>query len=395
MPALLAAMAGLSLLIWLFLLFGRRGFWRADRFLPAEAPVPAEGWPAVTAVVPARDEAAVVGDSLAALRAQDYPGRFRVVVVDDDSSDGTAAIAGRVAEGTASSVAVRVIRGAPLPPGWSGKVWALSQGAAHAAGVEPEARYLLLTDADIAHDPASLRRLVAFAEAEDRDLVSLMARLQAPGAWATLLIPAFVFFFQKLYPFPAVADPASRVAGAAGGCLLVRRQALARAGGLEAVRSALIDDCALARSVKDSGGRLWLGLTRTVRSLRPYHGLGDVWRMVARTAYTQLDHRPALLAGTVLAMALTYLVPPLALLALPWHGSAAAAAMGGLAWLAMAFAYRPTLALYERPVWEAPLLPLAALLYTAMTADSALAHWRGAGGRWKGRTQSATAEGSS
>jgi hopene-associated glycosyltransferase HpnB len=379
----LTLLAGLSLAVWLYLLLLRDGFWRADQRL-SEAGAEADPWPEVVAVVPARDEAAVIGTSLAGLLAQDYPGRFRVVLVDDHSGDGTAEAAQRAAAGNPSRLTV--IAAGKLPPDWSGKLWALSEGLREAARLAPEARYLWLSDADIAHGPAVLRCLVAQAEGRGLDLVSVMAMLSCRRFWERLLIPPFIYFFQKLYPFPAANDPAKATAAAAGGCVLLRREALAAAGGLAAIRGALIDDCSLARLIKRNGGRTWLGLSHEARSLRPYSGLTEIWDMVARSAYTQLRHSPLLLAGTLAGMLTTYLVPPLAVvlawpLGAPWAGL-----LGLAAWAIMSFTLLPTLRFYGQPLIFAPALPLAALLYSAMTLDSAMRHWRGRGGAWKGRT---------
>lgn len=384
MADIVIILAGLSAAAWLYLALARRGFWRADQWL-ADPGEPAGGWPAVAAVVPARDEADVIARSIGSILAQDYPGELAVILVDDGSSDGTGAIARGLAAGAGRRLVV--LDGEPLPPGWAGKLWAVHQGVAAARELLPQHAFVWLTDADIAHRPGVLRALAGKAQADRRDLVSLMALLRCESGWEKLLIPAFVFFFQKLYPFPAVNDPAGRTAAAAGGCVLLRRAGLERAGGIAAIRGALIDDCALAARVRQSGGRLWLGLTGDVHSLRPYPRLGDVWDMVARSAYTQLRHSPWLLAGTLLGMLLLYLVPPLALLAWPLHGSGLAAGLGAAAWLAMAALYRPTLRLYRRPVWEGFRLPVAGLLYALMTLSSALRHWRGRGGRWKGRLQ--------
>lgn len=366
---MMTLLALLSLLAWGGLLLFRGGFWRADQRLNGASP-DREHWPGVVAVIPARDEAPTIGLTVASLLGQDYPGEVRVVVVDDNSTDGTARAAG-------ASDRLTVISGRPLEAGWTGKLWAQNQGLAEAARIMPEARYVLLTDADIEHDPANLRRLVDKAEWESLDLVSLMVRLRCESLWERLLIPAFVFFFQKLYPFRWVNDPEAGTAGAAGGCMLVRRTALERIGGLESIKGRLIDDCSLAARVKE-GGAIWLGLAERTRSLRTYESLGKIWRMVARTAFIQLDHSVLALIGTVLAMAVIYLAPPVAL----FGGHPA----GVAPWLLMALAYRPTLALYGRPAWEGLLLPLAALLYTLMTLDSARRHWMGKGGGWKGRT---------
>ncbi|MFQ5784503.1 MAG: glycosyltransferase [Alphaproteobacteria bacterium] len=385
----LAFLSLLSLAAWLYLILFRGGFWRADRRLEA-SPAPPAAWPAVAAIVPARNEAAVIGRALGTLLAQDYPGAFHVVVVDDESDDDTAALARDTARSAGLEDRLNVVAGAPAPEGWTGKTWALAQGVERARETLPDARYLWFSDADIAHEPGTLRRLVSKAEAGRLDLVSLMALLDCGGAWARLLIPAFVFFFQKLYPFAWVGRPRRRTAGAAGGCMLLRRDALEAAGGLRAISGALIDDCALAAALKRNGP-IWLGLATTTRSLRPYRGLGAVWEMVARSAFTQLRHSTPLLALTVAGMFVVYLVPPVAALGGPIAGADTAAVAGLAAWLIMAVAYRPTLKLYRQPAAAAALLPVAALLYTAMTVDSALRHWRGAGGRWKGRITAARA----
>lgn len=374
-------LAALSLAAWLYLVFLRGGFWRADQRLDM-APADRADWPAVAAIVPARDEAALIGRSLASLLAQDYPGAFSVVVVDDHSTDGTAVRARAAAAGAGAEDRLSVVGAAPLPAGWTGKLWALAQGVERTEAGAP--RYLWFTDADIEHEPQVLRALVAKAEAGGLDLVSLMARLGSAGAWERLLIPAFVFFFQKLYPFRWVNDPRRKTAAAAGGCALVRRDALERAGGLKGLRSELIDDCALARRLK-AGGAIWLGLATATLGIRPYAGLGGVWTMVARSAFAQLRHSTPLLAATVTGMAVLYLVPPAAAFGGAAAGNAPAAGVGAAAWLLMAAIHVPTLRLYGRPAAAAALLPLAGLLFTLMTVDSALCHWRGRGGTWKGR----------
>jgi hopene-associated glycosyltransferase HpnB len=303
-------------------------------------------------------------------------------LVDDRSTDGTAEAARAAAGGDGR---LTIIQAPPLEPGWTGKLSAVNAGLGHALRAHPEARFVLLTDADILHERSALRRLVAKAEAERRDLVSLMVKLHCEGPWERMLIPAFVFFFQKLYPFPRVNDPSVRMAGAAGGCMLARRTALERIGGLGAIKGELIDDCALARAIK-ANGSIWLGLAEASMSLRSYDGLGGIWRMVARTAFTQLRFSIFLLAGTALGMAVLYAAPPIAavvgLLSACWT----MVALGAAGWLLMAALYRPTQRLYGRPAWESALLPVAALLYLLMTLSSAVAHWRGRGGAWKGRT---------
>jgi hopene-associated glycosyltransferase HpnB len=391
----LTGAAILSVLIWLVLLLGRGGFWRMrDRLDGAVPDLPV--WPAVVAIVPARNEAAVIARSIGSVVTQDYPGSLTVILVDDHSTDGTGDLARAAAEASGRAGRLTILRSDPLPAGWTGKLWALSEGLRHARALAPEAPYLWFTDADIEHDPSSLRRLVGKAEQEGRDLVSLMVLLSCEAFLERLLIPPFVFFFALLYPFPYVNDPRRRLGAAAGGCVLLRRAALERAGGMAAIRGRIIDDCALGQLIKsegrEGGAPIWLGLTRRLRSIRPYEGLHDIWAMVARSAYTQLRHSPLLLAGTLVGMVVTYLAAPAALLSYPWHGNATAAALGALGWFLMSLAIAPTLRLYRQPLWFAPLLPLVAVFYCAMTVDSALAHYRGRGGAWKGRVQDASPE---
>jgi hopene-associated glycosyltransferase HpnB len=360
---------GISLGIWLYLLIARGRFWR----MRAAEPVPGPNGPApsVTAVVPARNEAAVVGRAIASLAAQEYTGAFRIVLVDDSSEDGTAQTARNAASG------VEVLTAGPLPSGWGGKMWALSQGVAAA-----RSEYLLLTDADIVHPPDSVARLVARAREDKIDLVSYMVRLQCATLAEQALIPAFVFFFFLLYPPPWIADAGRGTAGAAGGCMLIRRDALERIGGIARIRGELIDDCALAREVKRSGGRVWLGLGDRIHSIRRYATFGEIGKMISRTAYTELRYSPVMLAGAVLGLALTYLAPPILTLAGP---GGAASGMGALAWLIMTAVYWPAVRYYRRGWFWAPLLPLIALFYLAATVHSAAMHYLGRGGMWKGR----------
>ncbi|HYG90597.1 MAG TPA: glycosyltransferase [Azospirillum sp.] len=369
-----------SLASWVYLCGLRGGFWRADQRLAPDGGQTTGAH--VVAIVPARNEEAYVGRALRALLAQKGV-ELHVVLVDDHSHDRTRAVAEALAAEAGGRLTVTGT--APLPGGWTGKLWALEEGVRVAGRVDAHAEYLLLTDADVEIGPSTLRRLLAKAGRERLDLASLMVELDHRGVWGRLLIPAFVFFFQKLYPFRWVADLSKATAAAAGGCILVRRAALERAGGVGAIRGALIDDCALAAAVKRSGGRIWLGLADDARSLRDNRRLSSIWDVVARTAYTQLNHAPTLLAGTLAGMMVTYLVPPLATLLWPLHGSAAAAAVGGAAWLLMMLCYRPTLRCYGQPTAAGTLLPLAGLLYSLMTASSAVRHWRGRGGHWKGR----------
>lgn len=370
-----------SLTVWLWLLLGQGFFWRTDLRLPPRRE-PAD-WPSVCVVVPARDEAGVLPASLPTLLAQDYPGRAEVFLVDDGSSDGTGELARELARAHGGLPLTVDSPGEP-PAGWTGKLWAVRHGIALARTREPV--YLLLTDADIAHAPDSLRTLVAAAHTGGFDLVSQMARLRVESVWERLVVPAFVYFFAQLYPFRWIAVRGGRTAAAAGGCVLLRADAAERARIPDAVRHAVIDDVALARAVKRAGGHIWLGLAERVDSVRPYPRLRDLWRMVARSAYAQLRHNPLLLLGTVLGLALVYLVPPLALVAGTVVGSTGAAAAGGLAWLLMTVTYLPMLRYYRQPRWLAPLLPVTAFLYLLMTVDSAVQHYRGRGAAWKGRT---------
>ncbi|MFF8448591.1 glycosyltransferase [Streptomyces leeuwenhoekii] len=374
--------AAVSLAAWVWLLLGQGFFWRTDVRLPPRRE-PAV-WPPVCVVVPARDEAAVLPASLPSLLAQDYPGRAEVFLIDDGSSDGTAELARALARRHGGLPLTVDSPGGEPPAGWTGKLWALRHGIGLARARAPE--YLLLTDADIAHAPDSLRHLVAAARTGGFDLVSQMARLRVRSRWERLVVPAFVYFFAQLYPFRRVGRKGAQTAAAAGGCVLLRAEAADRARVPEAIRQAVIDDVALARAVKDGGGHIWLGLAERVDSVRPYPRLHDLWRMVSRSAYAQLRHHPLVLAGTVAGLALVYLVPPAALVAGAAAGDTAAAVLGGLAWLVMTGTYLPMLRYYRQPPWLAPLLPFTASLYLLMTVDSAVRHYRGRGAAWKGRT---------
>lgn len=380
--AVLAGLASASLLVWLWLLFLRGGFWRADLCL-ADGGGGGQGpLPSVAAIVPARDEAESIGATVSSLLSQDYPGPLAVIVIDDTSADGTARVATEAANGDPR---FHLLPGAPLAAGWTGKLWAVAQGVELASAVVPDAEFLLLTDADIVHDGGNLRRLVGKAAGGGLDLVSLMVRLRCESFWEKLLIPAFVFFFQKLFPFAWVNDPNRSTAAAAGGCMLVRRDALDAAGGIAAIRGRLIDDCALAALLKVRG-RIWLGLATETISLRRYDKLSGIARMVARTAFEQLGNSSVLLAGTLAGMAVLYAVPPAAVFLGLVAGDMGVAALGGLAWAAMTFAYWPTVRLYRLSLPWAAVLPMAAILYTAFTVDSACRTWQGKGGAWKGRS---------
>ncbi len=383
------ALAGLSLTAWVVLLFGRAGFWRADQRLDLTTTIRESR--AVTVMVPARDEEEVICDTLPTILEQDYAGPMTVIVVDDHSTDGTAEIIKRLSQ---KDPRLQLVQAGPLPPGWSGKVWAMAEGVRRAKDITPDADFYLLTDADIKHHPSAITSLVAKAAAEQADLVSVMVLLDKTGAWPRLLIPAFVFFFQKLYPFCRVNDPSSRIAAAAGGCILLRPSALDRIGGFERMRAAVIDDCTLARLVKDTGGRIWLGLSTQLRSIRSNRSLASIWRMVTRTAYSQLNYNPLVLAGTVAGVLILYLTPPLMLFGALLFGAPLLALLAAITLSAMAFTYLPTLRLYGEPPYRAFLLPLAAMIYVVMTIDSARLHIAGRGGAWKGRFAAAHRPGS-
>ncbi len=371
-------MAGSAVAAWLWLLLARGRFWlagvRDDRGERNSAP---ESWPSVVAVVPARDEAEVIAASLGSLLAQDYPGVFRIVLVDDASVDSTAAAAAALVDPQGR---LRVLSAAPLPAGWTGKLWAMRQGVEASRATAPD--YLLFTDADIAHDPDNLRRLVERAEHGGLALTSLMARLSVTAMAERALIPAFVFFFALIYPFAWVNDPARAAAAAAGGCMLARREALERAGGLEAIAGEIIDDCALAARLKQQGP-IWLGLTSRARSLRPYDSIAQIAAMVSRSAYAQLGFSPLALAGALAGLGLAFLAGPV--LTILSHGWTQA--FGATSWALMTLAFQPMLRFYRlSPLWGLA-LPAIALAYGVFTMQSAIATWRGRGGMWKGRAQ--------
>jgi hopene-associated glycosyltransferase HpnB len=406
----------ISAAAWVYLVAARGGFWLTGQRLPpagppgARRPVPA--WPAVAAVVPARNEAESLPVTLPALLGQDYPGEFRVFLVDDNSDDGTGAIAAELGEKAArdGGAPLTVVHGRPRPDEWAGKVWAMAQGLAAVTGTgtqatEPDANhdgtsaeYVLFTDADITWAPSALRDLVAAAEADDRALVSQMALLRADTRWERLIVPAFVYFFAQLYPFRKVNDPESRTAAAAGGCMLVRRSALEEVGGLTPLKGALIDDVALGTLLKRHGNRTWLGLATDIRSARPYPDLASLWHMIARSAYVQLRYNPVLLAGTIVGLLLLYVAPPVGLAAGLIGAALGGAGLGGVGlggalaviaglagWVLMTVSYVPMLRLYRLSALRAPTLPAIAVLYAAMTADSARRHYSGRAVAWRGR----------
>jgi len=377
--------ACLVLAVWVYLLAFHGGFWLMRERDDVDEPDPRRAWPSVTAVIPARDEAKLLSQSLGSLLAQDYPGRFSIVLVDDQSSDGTAAVARSLA--AAAKFNVAVVPGQALPFGWTGKVWAMQQGIAYTEAGSDQPDYLLFTDADIAYASDAVRRLVARAKERDLVLTSIMAKLNCESLAERALIPAFVFFFQMLYPFHWVNRSAASTAAAAGGCMLVDRRALERAGGIVKVRNALIDDCALAALLKTQGP-LWLGLSNRVWSLRAYPRFGDIRSMVARSAYAQLRYSPFLLIASILAMIFAYLAPPFFAVFGNFPANLLAFAVCAL----MALAYLPILQFYRiSPLW-AVALPVIAAAYAAFTLDSAYQHWRGRGGLWKGRSQALAAK---
>jgi hopene-associated glycosyltransferase HpnB len=373
------------LAIWLYLVAARGGFWqgaqRDDEIVPSDGPAN-DQWPAVTAVIPARDEAESVGETVGSLLRQNYPGLFNVILVDDQSRDATAQVARDAAAALGAGERLTVIAGRALPAGWTGKLWAQQQGFEHAENASLLPAYLLFTDADIVYAPDEVASLVARAEARGLVLTSLMAKLRCQSFAERAFVPAFIFFFQMLYPFAWVNDPRRSTAGAAGGCMLVRRDALREQGGLAAIRGALIDDCALAKLLKRHGP-IFLALTERVHSIRAYPAIADIRRMVSRTAYAQLRYSPLLLAGTVLGLALTYLAP----VALALFAGGVPQFIGIFVWMIMALAFRPTLRFYSLAWLWAPALPAIAAIYMAFTLDSAYQHARGRGGMWKGRAQ--------
>jgi hopene-associated glycosyltransferase HpnB len=382
----ITAVSGLA---WVYLTLLHGWFWRTDVRLAANAAAGSRD-ASVAVVVPARDEAHVLGESLPTLLAQEFPGRSRVLLVDDGSSDGTGEIARAL--GAAGRVPLSVTSPGEPPQGWTGKLWALRHGVDRAGDVD----WILFTDADIAHAPDSLARLVGEAERDELDLVSVMARLRTHTRWERLIVPAFVYFFAKLFPFRRVNRHGARTAAAAGGCVLVRRTALERAGGVAAIRDAVIDDVSLGTAIKRSGGRIRLVLAdgdrRHVDSVRPYPALADLWNMVARSAFAQLRHSWLLLAGTVVGLAVIYLAPPVALVVGVIGRDVPLAVLGLAVWALMTATYVPMTRYYGRHAVEAAALPFAATLYLGMTIDSALRHARGRGAAWKGRTYPAPAD---
>ena len=382
---ILVAVSLIPLAIWAYLLFGRGWFWLCGERDDSGANRLSSGvdtWPSVVAIIPARDEADVIARTVGSLLRQDYQGRFSVIVVDDQSSDGTAAASSDAANAALAPDRLQIVTGTGPPPGWTGKLSAMRLGLAEVEASATAPEFVLFTDADIAYAPHVLSRLVAIARAKNSVLTSLMVKLRCESGAERWLAPAFVFFFQMLYPFASVNDPQKATAAAAGGCMLVRRDALHAAGGLESVRGALIDDCALGALMKGQGP-IWLGLTESVDSLRAYSTFAEFSRMVSRSAFAELRYSRLRLAGAIGGMALVYLAPPL--FAIFARGGAQFA--GALAWAMMALSLMPTLRLYGRPLVGGLALPAIAAAYVAFTVDSAYQYWRGRGGYWKGRFQ--------
>jgi hopene-associated glycosyltransferase HpnB len=406
MNLIMTVVAFLSLVIWLFLLFFRGQFWDAKTILENEEIRENTDFennqvlnnldtkkPLICAVIPARNEAELISVTMRSLCHSlrvslcDSLGVSesilnKIYLVDDNSTDATATIARETAANLNQSENIRVISAESLPPGWSGKLWAMEQGIQAASKNKPD--YLLLTDADIQHHPDAIKRLINKAVNEDLDLVSVMVQLRCESFWEQLLIPAFVFFFQKLYPFSWVNNPSKSTAAAAGGCILIRRQALEAIGGIQTVKAALIDDCSLAAAIKKNG-KIWLGLSTSTVSLRPYPHLSTIWDMIARTAFTQLNYSPLLLVGTVIGMVIIYLVPVFAAVFGIFTANWLMAVIGLAGYLIMIIAYTPIIKLYKCPPLFSLCLPVIGFLYTLMTIDSALRHWQGKGGAWKGR----------
>ena len=375
-------LCAISLSSWLYILFGRAAFWRVTQSELCEAPS-LRGQTHVVAIVPARNEAAVIGRAIQSLLKQQLDPKLRVIVVDDASEDGTGAAAREAAGAVGELENLTVLKGQPLLSGWTGKLWALSQGVELALALNPD--YLLFTDADIVHGPGSVQSLVNTAVRYRCDLASVMVKLACESFAEKALIPAFVFFFLQLYPPAWIKSRTRKTAGAAGGCLLIRPQALARIGGLSAIRDAVIDDCTLAKAVKRAGGQIWMGLTAGTSSIRSYQGFFDIGRMISRTAFSQLNHSVLLLIGTVVALLTVYVVPVAAV----FEHKPGSMALGGAAWMAMTLCYAPTIRFYKQSWLWSLALPAIAVFYIGATLHSAIRYWTGKGGQWKGRLQDA------
>jgi hopene-associated glycosyltransferase HpnB len=377
---ILNAIAAVPLLIWTYLLLGRGGFWQIAQHFSPKPPHDNQSQ-SVVAIIPARNEADLIGVAVHSLLQQDFAGSLRVIVVDDGSTDGTSNCAEQAAASLGAAARLSVMGAGAPEPGWNGKVWAMSQGAIAASALQPD--YLLFTDADIAHDSGNVAALLATAQGGQYDLVSYMVKLCANSLAERCLIPAFVYFFLMLYPPAWIRSPRSNVAGAAGGCMLIRSSTLTRIGGLRAIRSRLIDDCALAQAIKAAGGTVWLGLTRTARSIRPYGSFAEIGRMISRTAFNQLHHSWLLLAATMLGLCVTFALPPLLLCS----AQPIAMGYGAAAWTLMSISYAPMVRFYGLSALWCLGLPVIAMFYAVATIHSAVQYRRGRGGRWKGRIQ--------
>ncbi len=378
MHTMLIAGGVISLAVWIYLLFARGSFWRISKPQPA---IPVTTRPTIAVVIPARNEADVIARAITSLLHQQIDANLHIVLTDDASTDATAAVARQATASANMGAALIILNGKPLPAGWSGKVWAQQQGISKALELNPD--YLLLTDADIEHAPNNVAALVALAEINHTDLTSFMVKLHCESWFERWLIPAFVFFFFMLYPPAWIRDRRRATAGAAGGCMLIRPAALAAAGGMESIRSEIIDDCALALAIKQAGGNLWLGSTDTARSIRPYESVAEIGRMISRSAFNQLGHSALLLIGTIFGLAILYLLP----IALLFSRSTLSISLGAATLIAMLTAYIPMVRFYKlNPLWTLT-LPAAALFYIGATIHSAIRYWSGRGGMWKGRAQ--------
>jgi hopene-associated glycosyltransferase HpnB len=376
----LQLLASGAVIIWFLLIFFRGQFWRADQYLP-NIRTPLKKPPEIVIIIPARNEERTIDQCILSLLQQDYKGVMSIIVINDNSNDNTFKVVLTASQGHNN---VHLINGTKTPSDWTGKIWALAQGIVLAKKNFRHAKYFLFTDSDILHHPENLTELTNKAVNESLALVSLMAKLRCTSVWETLLIPAFIFFFQKLYPFALVNNPKNPVAAAGGGCMLVNCQYLEKVGGLEAIKTAVIDDCALAILLKQFNP-IWIGLTQSTKSLREYQSLFDISRMVSRTAFVQLKYSPLNLFGAIMGMLIIYIIPLISVLVGVLSKEISLCILGLVGWIVMFFAYIPTLTLYNRPIWEASLLPISALFYSAMTVISAWQYMFGKAPTWKGR----------
>jgi hopene-associated glycosyltransferase HpnB len=375
-------LAVLALAIWIYLVAGHGDFWRTFKYDDLASQPAAPVWPPIVAVVPARDEAASIGDCITSILQQPYPGELSVILVDDQSMDGTGQLARDAASAIGAADRLTVVDGRDLPPGWTGKLWAVKNGLDLVESRASQPTYILLTDADIVYSGDVIMRLVARAQERRLVMVSIMAKLRCESFAERFLIPSFIFFFGMFYPFSWVGDGARRTAAAAGGCILARWDALQAIGGIQSIRGALIDDCALGAKLKTQGP-IWLGFSPHVRSVRPSEDVATVGRMISRTAFAQLRYSILIVIGTVLIMALAFPAP----VAIALFGHGWSRVLAGLSWLLMALAFQPTLRYYGRsPIWGL-FLPAIAMAYMVFTINSAYQHVRGRGGLWKGRAQ--------